>query len=163
IYHWRRGQQGFSREVQVAFAKYQETLEEDRQLLLSHYQLRDIAIKVVGVGSVGTWCGIALLLASGRDPLFLQVKEARASVLEAYAGRSIFPNHGQRVVNGYRLMQSASDLFLGWTVGPLGRQFYVCQLKDMKIKLLVELFSPSVMKQYAELCGWTLAMAHARS
>ena len=163
IYHWRKGQQEFSSEVQVAFAKYQETLEEDRQLLLSHYQLRDIAIKVVGVGSVGTWCGIALLLASGRDPLFLQVKEARASVLEAYAGKSIFPNHGQRVVNGYRLMQSASDLFLGWTVGPLGRQFYVRQLKDMKIKLLVELFSPSVMMQYAELCGWALAMAHARS
>ena len=79
---------------------------------------RDIAIKVVGVGSVGTWCGIVLLLASEKDPLFLQVKEARPSVLEAYAGKSVYPNHGQRVVNGCRLMQSASDLFLGWTVGP---------------------------------------------
>jgi hypothetical protein len=102
-------------------------------------------------------------LANGRDPLFLQLKEARASVLEAYAGKSVFLNHGERVVNGYRLMQSASDLFLGWTVGPSGRHFYVRQLNDVKIKLLVELFSPSVMMQYAELCGSTLAMAHARS
>ena len=104
-----------------------------------------------------------LLLAGERDPLFLQVKEAGASVLEAYAGKSIYPNHGQRVVNGCRLMQSASDLFLGWTVGPAGRQFYVRQLKDMKITALVELFSRSVMTQYAELCGWTLARAHARA
>ena len=104
-----------------------------------------------------------LLLASERDPLFLQVKEAGASVLEPYAGKSRFPNHGQRVVNGYRLMQSASDLFLGWVVGPSGRHFYVRQLNDMKLKILVELFKPSVMMQYAELCGWTLAMAHARS
>ena len=138
-------------------------MQEDRRLLLDRYELRDIAIKVVGVGSVGTWCGILLLLASEQDPLFLQVKEARASVLEAYAGKSIYRNHGQRVVNGYRLMQSASDLFLGWAVGPAGRQVYVRQLKDMKISMLVEAFSRSVMMQYAELCGWTLARAHARS
>jgi Uncharacterized protein conserved in bacteria (DUF2252) len=98
-----------------------------------------------------------------RDPLFLQIKEARESVLESYAGKSVFPNHGQRVVNGYRLMQSASDLFLGWGVGPAGRHFYVRQLRDMKIKLLVEVFRPATMMQYAELCGWTLAKAHARS
>jgi hypothetical protein len=163
IYHWRKGQEEFSAEVQAAFAEYRETLQEDRQLLLSHYQLRDIAIKVVGVGSVGTWCGIVLLLANAQDPLFLQVKEARASVLEPYAGKSVFPNHGQRVVNGYRVTQSASDLFLGWSVGPARRHFYVRQLKDVKIKVLIESFSPSVMMQYAEQCGWTLAMAHARS
>jgi hypothetical protein len=128
-------------------------MEEDRRLLLDRYQLRDIAIKVVGVGSVGTWCGILLLLASARDPLFLQFKEARASVLEAYAGKTIFSNHGQRIVNGYRLMQSASDVFLGWTVGPSGRHFYIRQLNDVKVKVLVELFNPSVMTQYAELCG----------
>jgi hypothetical protein len=162
IYHWSKGQE-FAAGVHAAFASYRDTLEKDRRLLLDHYQLRDIAIKVVGVGSVGTWCGILLLLASDRDPLFLQFKEARTSVLEAYAGKSVFRNHGQRVVNGYRLMQSASDLFLGWTVGPTGRHFYVRQLNDVKIKVLVELFNPSTMMQYAELCGWTLAMAHARS
>ena len=102
-------------------------------------------------------------MASEKDPLFLQVKEARPSVLEPYAGKSVHPNHGQRVVIGQRLMQSASDLFLGWTEGDLGRHFYVRQLKDMKIKPLVEVFTPSVMLQYAELCGWTLAHAHARS
>jgi len=163
IYHWReRGQKEFFAGVKFAFAKYRATLEDDRRQLLDRYELRDIAIKVVGVGSVGTWCGILLLLAGDRDPLFLQVKQASASVLEAYAGKSLYPNHGQRVVNGCRLMQSASDLFLGWTVGPAGRQFYVRQLKDMKIKMLIDLFTRSVMAQYAEVCGWTLARAHAR-
>ncbi len=163
IYHWReRGQKQFFEGVKVAFAKYRETMQEDRRQLLDHYELRDVAIKVVGVGSVATWCGIFLLMAGKQDPLFLQVKEAGASVPEAYAGKSIYPNHGQRVVNGCRLMQSASDLFLGWSVGPAGRHFYVRQLKDMKIKMLVELFTRSVMTQYAELCGWTLARAHAR-
>ena len=120
---------------------------------------------MVGVGSVGTWCGIVLLLASEQDPLFLQVKEARASVLEAYAGKSIYPNHGQRVVNGCRLMQSASDLFLGWVQGKGAgrRHFYVRQLRDMKLSAIVEVFNRSVMAQYAELCGWALARAHARS
>ena len=120
IYHLARARvtKSFSQAFRTAFASYRETMQEDRRLLLDRYELRDIAIKVVGVGSVGTWCGILLLLASEQDPLFLQVKEARASVLEAYAGKSIYANHGQRVVNGCRLMQSASDLFLGWTVGP---------------------------------------------
>ena len=164
IYHWHEeGHKEFFEGVKMAFVKYRDTMQEDRKQLLDHFELRDIAIKVVGVGSVGTWCGILLLLAGERDPPFLQVKEASASVLEAYAGKSIYPDHGQRVVNGCRLMQSASDLFLGWTVGPAGRQFYVRQLKDMKIKMLVELFTRSVMTQYAEVCGWTLARAHARS
>jgi hypothetical protein len=93
----------------------------------------------------------------------LRGKCPRASVLEAYAGKSVYANHGQRVVNGYRLMQSVSDIFLGWTVGKLGRHFYVRQLKDMKLTPLVELFSPVMMIQYGELCGWALARAHARS
>ena len=167
IYHWReKGHQEFFAGVKAAFASYRETMQEDRRLLLDRYELRDIAIKVVGVGSVGTWCGISWLAtswSSEQDPLFLQVKEARASVLEAYAGKSIYGNHGQRVVNGYRLMQSASDLFLGWAVGPAGRQVYVRQLKDMKIEHARRVFSRSVMMQYAALCGWTLARAHARS
>jgi Uncharacterized protein conserved in bacteria (DUF2252) len=115
------------------------------------------------VGSVDTFCAILLLMANEDDPLFLQIKEANASVLEAYAGRSVYRNHGERVVRGSLLMQSASDLFLGWTEGKLGRQFYVRQLKDMKIKIMVELFGLTDMLQYGELCGFTLARAHARS
>jgi uncharacterized protein (DUF2252 family) len=164
IYHWReQGQAEFTTNVQQAFARYRETLQEDRRLLLDRFKLLDIAIKVVGVGSVGTWCAVALMMASEDDPLFLQIKEARSSVLEDYAGKSIHANHGQRVVAGCRLMQSASDLFLGWTESELGRHFYVRQLKDMKIKMLVEVYPPSVMRQYAEACAWTLARAHARS
>jgi uncharacterized protein (DUF2252 family) len=147
----------------AAFAGYRESLQEDRRVLIDRYEIKDVAIKVVGVGSVGTHCSIVLLMASAQDPLFLQVKEARASVLEAYAGKSIYPNHGQRVVNGYRLMQSASDIFLGWTEGSFGRHVYVRQLKDMKIGADTELFTPGFMLQYAEICGWALARAHARS
>jgi uncharacterized protein (DUF2252 family) len=164
IFHMR--EQGHEEQmalVQKAFAEYRDTLPEHRRLLLDRFKLMDIAIKVVGVGSVGTFCGILLLMAREEDPLFLQVKQARASVLEAYAGASEYANHGQRVVIGCQLMQSASDLFLGWTEGREGRHFYVRQLRDTKIKMLVEVFSPSVMIQYAELCGWTLARAHARS
>jgi uncharacterized protein (DUF2252 family) len=164
IYHWReQGHAEFAANVQQAFARYRETLAEDRRLLLDRFQLLDIALKVVGVGSVGTWCAVALLMAGEDDPLFLQIKEARSSVLEDYAGKSAHANHGQRVVAGCRLMQSASDLFLGWTESQLGRHLYVRQLKDMKIKMPVEVFTPSVMRQYAEACGWTLARAHARS
>jgi uncharacterized protein (DUF2252 family) len=164
IYHWReQGHAEFMANVRQAFARYRETLQEDRRLLLDRFEVHDIAIKVVGVGSVGTWCAIALMMASDNDPLFLQIKEARSSVLEDYAGQSAHANHGQRVVAGCRLMQSASDLFLGWTESQLGRHFYVRQLRDMKIKMLVEVYPPSVMRQYAEACGWTLARAHARS
>ena len=123
----------------------------------------DIAVKVVGVGSVGTYCGVLLLMASDKDPLFLQVKQARPSVLEAYAGKSSHSNNGQRIVVGCQLMQSASDLFLGWTEGQQGRQFYVRQLKDMKIKPLVEIFTRSIMMDYAEICGWTVARATLQS
>jgi uncharacterized protein (DUF2252 family) len=164
IYHHReQGHEKWTANVRKAFARYRETLPEHRRLLLDRFKVADIAIKVVGIGSVGTMCSVVLLLASEQDPLFLQIKEARPSVLEAYAGKSTHPNHGQRVVIGCHLMQSASDLFLGWTEGELGRQFYIRQLRDVKIKVLVEVFTPSVMCQYAEFCGWTLARAHARS
>ena len=102
-------------------------------------------------------------MASAEDPLFLQVKEARTSVLEPYAGASTHANRGQRVVNGIRLMQSASDIFLGWSTGRAGRHFYVRQLRDLKMSAQVELFTPGVMTQYAEVCAWSLARAHARS
>ena len=149
--------------IRQGLARYRESLPEERRVLLDRFEIKDVAIKVVGVGSVGTLCGVVLLMAAEDDPLFLQIKEANASVLEPYAGRSIYPNHGERVVRGCRLMQSASDIFLGWAEGKQGRQIYVRQLRDMKIKILVELFGLSDMLQYAELCGFTLARAHARS
>lgn len=164
IYHQReRGHEEQVELVKRAFAQYRESLPEDRRLLLDRFQLVDVARKVVGVGSVGTFCGVLLLMASDHDPLFLQFKEARPSVLEPYAGKSRHANNGERIVHGCRMMQSASDLFLGWTEGQQGRQFYVRQLKDMKIKPLVEVFTPKVMRQFAEICGWTLAHSHARS
>jgi uncharacterized protein (DUF2252 family) len=164
IFHPREvGYEEHLASFRVAFEAYKGTLQEDRRILLNRFQSKDFAIKVVGVGSVGTVCGVILLMAGEFDPLFLQVKQARPSVLEPYAGKSLHANHGERIVHGYRMMQSASDLFLGWTEGRLGRHFYIRQLKDMKIKPLVELFTPSVMQQYAELCGWAIAHAHARS
>ncbi len=149
--------------VREAFEGYRATLAEDRRLLLDRYDLKDMAMKVVGIGSVGTRCAIMLLMGGADDPLFLQVKQANASVLEPYAGRSIYPNHGQRVAMGQRLMQSASDIFLGWAETNQGNHFYIRQMRDMKIKPLVELMGPDVMNQYAGYCGWALARAHARS
>jgi len=164
IYHLKgKGWKDLYTRARAAFAGYRESLPDDRRVLFDRYEFKDFAIKVVGVGSVGTHCFVVLLMAGEQDPLFLQVKEARHSVLEAYAGKSIYPNHGQRVVNGYRLMQSASDIFLGWTKGALGMHVYVRQLRDMKLGPQVELFSPGWMVEYAEFCGWALARAHARS
>jgi uncharacterized protein (DUF2252 family) len=164
IYHvheFRKRQ--YEANVRQGFSQYRNSLPEERRVLLDRFEIKDMAIKVVGVGSVGTFCAIVLLMAAEDDPLFLQIKEANASVLEPYAGKSIYPNNGERVVRGCLLMQAASDLFLGWTEGKLGRQFYVRQLKDMKIKPLVELFGAGDMMQYAGICGFTLARAHARS
>lgn len=164
IFHPRfQGFEEHMENVRKTFARYRETLPEHRRLLLDRYKFMDMAIKVVGVGSVGTFCSVLLMMASDNDPLFLQVKQANPSVLEAYAGKSAHPNHGQRVVIGCQLMQSASDLFLGWTQGEYGRHFYLRQLRDMKIKMLVEAYTQSVMLHYSELCGWCLARAHARS
>ncbi|MDM0071197.1 DUF2252 domain-containing protein [Variovorax sp. J31P207] len=127
IYHLHgKGREELGERVKEAFVGYRESLQEDRRSLLDRYEPKDIAVKVVGVGSVGTYCAVLLLMAGERDPLFLQVKEARASVLEPYAGKSRHANHGQRVVNGYRMIQSASDIFLGWTLGRGGRHFSIC-------------------------------------
>jgi uncharacterized protein (DUF2252 family) len=146
------------------FAAYQATLPDSYQSLLDRYALKDAAMKVVGIGSVGTFCAVLLLMAGEGDPLFLQVKEARASVLEAYTGASKFANHGRRVVNGYRLMQTASDMFLGWTQGGRdGRHFFIRQLRDIKISIRVETFGTMEMDLYATWCGRALALSHARS
>jgi uncharacterized protein (DUF2252 family) len=149
--------------VHRSIAAYRATLPSSYQSLLDRYELRDAAAKVVGVGSVGTACMVLLFTAGDGDPLFLQVKEARASVLEPYAGASRFPNHGQRIVDGYRLMQPASDVFLGWSQGVRGRHFFVRQLRDMKISMMVETFGRAEMTIYAEWCGKALALSHARS
>jgi uncharacterized protein (DUF2252 family) len=148
---------------------YRQSLDHDRRVLLEQFRLSDFARKVVGVGSVGTRAWIGLLFGrDGSDPLFLQMKEAEASVLEEYAGRSQFKNHGQRVVNGQRLMQATSDIFLGWVhvksgVDGVARDFYGRQLKDWKGSAEVEQMVPEGMAAYGKLCGWTLARAHARS
>ncbi len=150
--------------VMEALSGYRNTLSPSHQSLLDRYELRDAAIKVVGIGSVGTLCWVLLFMAGEGDPLFLQVKEARASVLEQYAGPTVFPNHGQRVVHGYRLMQPASDMFLGWTMGALEkRHFFVRQLRDIKISIRVETFGAAEMSLYATWCGRALALSHARS
>jgi len=148
---------------------YRATLEHDRRVLLEEFRLVDFARKVVGVGSVGTRAWIGLLLGrDGKDPLFLQMKEAEASVLEGFLGPSEFANHGERVVTGQRLMQASSDIFLGWLhveEGTDGRErdFYGRQLKDWKGSAEVDQMVASGLSAYGELCGWTLARAHARS
>jgi uncharacterized protein (DUF2252 family) len=164
IYHVEgHGTEEFDAVVREAFARYRSTLSDDRRVLLDRYEFKDMTIKVVGVGSVGTYCAIILLMGGERDPLFLQVKQASESVLERFAGKSVYPNHGQRVVQGHRLMQSSSDMFLGWTEGRAGRHFYIRQLRDVKIKAAIEAFGSAEMFQFAKWCGWTLARAHARS
>jgi uncharacterized protein (DUF2252 family) len=151
--------------VEEQFRVYKATLSNDRRQLLDRFTIVDVARKVVGVGSVGTRAWIVLL--QGRepaDPLFLQVKEATASVLEDHLPKSRYNTPGQRVVEGQRLMQAASDIFLGWTRGvQANRYYYWRQLRDMKASALVELMSPLAMGFYAKMFGWTLARAHARS
>jgi hypothetical protein len=147
------------------FRAYRATLPDDRRKLLERFQIVDAARKVVGVGSVGTRAFIILLEGrDAQDPLFLQIKEATASVLEASLPRSRYRQHGERVVQGQRMMQAASDIFLGWTKGlDTSRHFYWRQLRDMKGSALVELMAPVTLTYYAQMCGWTLARAHARS
>jgi len=151
--------------VEDQFRAYQTSLSADRRLLLERFRIVDVARKVVGVGSVGTRAFMVLL--EGRDtgdPLFLQVKEATRSVLEAHLPNSRFRTPGQRVVEGQRLMQSASDIFLGWTKGAQDDRFYYWrQLRDMKASAVVETMTPIALTMYARMCGWTLAHAHARS
>lgn len=151
------------RRMQQPLAGYRETLAEDRRTLFDRYELVDVAIKVVGIGSVGTTCLVGLFMSMAGKPLFLQIKEANASVLEPYAGSSRFAHHGERVVQGQRMVQPATDIFLGWTTGETGRHFYIRQLRDVKLRPLIETFDVEVLRIYAELCGWALARAHAKS
>jgi len=146
-----------------AFASYAKTLQEDRRILLERYRLRDVAFKVVGVGSVGTFCAIGLFVSDDGAPLLLQIKQAQQSVLAPFAGPSDYRNHGQRVVVGQRILQAATDVFLGWTEEPLdGRCFYVRRLKDHRLAELGSRLA-AALPFYAGLCGRTLARAHARA
>ncbi len=151
--------------IREQFAAYRASLQPDMRHLLGHFEVVDFAHKVVGVGSVGTRCFIVLL--QGRDasdPLFLQVKEATTSVLEEHLPRSRYRQHGQRVVQGQRLMQATSDIYLGWAHGvDVTRHFYWRQLRDMKGSVAIEEMTPLGLELYARICGWTLARAHARS
>jgi uncharacterized protein (DUF2252 family) len=146
-----------------AVESYRASLSHDRKVLLDRYQLKDIVVKVVGIGSVGTRCFVALFMTPDGDPLLLQIKEARNSVLEPYAGKSEYHQHGERVVVGQRLTQSSSDVFLGWMRGPKGKDFYVRQLRDMKVSFSVQDITPTRLKRYAVYCGQALARSHAKS
>ncbi|TML54370.1 MAG: DUF2252 domain-containing protein [Actinobacteria bacterium] len=155
--------------IHELFREYRETLQSDRRHLLEEFRMVDLARKVVGVGSVGTRCWIVLLLGrDGDDPLFLQIKEAQASVLEPYLGKSEYENHGERVVAGQQLMQATSDIFLGWlhskeTLDGAERDFFVRQLWDWKTSVDLDTILPTGLELYGEVCGFLLARAHARS
>jgi uncharacterized protein (DUF2252 family) len=153
----------FEERVREALVDYRRSLSDERRVLLDRYHMEDFALKVVGIGSVGTRCFIGLFFDDEDHPLILQFKEERRSVLERYAGRSRYDHQGQRVVMGQRLMQSSSDIFLGWARGRSGYDYCVRQLRDMKISVPVERVTTAQIKRYAGICGWTLARAHAKS
>ena len=149
--------------LQDALLQYRLSLPDSRRVLLDRYHLEDFAFKVVGIGSVGTRCAIALLMSDDEQQLILQFKEAGRSAIEPYTERSRYENQGQRVVVGQRLMQSSSDIFLGWARGTRGNDFYVRQLRDMKMSVPLVNLNATQLGSYARLCGWTLARAHAKT
>ncbi|MEE3635595.1 DUF2252 domain-containing protein [Pseudomonas sp. AL 58] len=153
----------FEQNVKIALDDYRISLPHERRVLFDRYRMEDIAVKAVGIGSVGTYCFVGLFFSAENHPLLLQFKEASPSVLEPYAGKSTYANNGQRVVTGQRLMQSSSDIFLGWTQGKNGRHFFVRQLRDMKMSAPIERATAAQLKMYAEMCGMTLARSHAKS
>jgi len=148
--------------IRQGLAEYRDTLSEDRRFVFDRYRLEDFARRVVGVGSVGTRCYVALLVCDDQNPLQLQIKEARLSVLEPFAENCPYETQGQRVVTGQRMMQAASDIFLGWLRGGDGHDYYVRQLRDMKFSIPVEEVHSDSLERYAKVCGWTLARAHAK-
>ena len=163
LFHYQQNVKDFEKSNRDNIARYRKSLQADRVALFDRYTFQDSAIKVVGVGSVGTRCYVLLFLDYGDAPLFLQVKEARRSVLESPRGKSRYANQGFRVVTGQRLMQAASDIFLGWLRTANGHDYYVRQFRDMKVSAEVETFRPSTLVGYATMCGWALARAHAKA
>lgn len=164
IYHFQQTQhRDWDKQILEFVRLYRASLPPDRHVLFDRYHPQDTVVKVVGVGSVGTRCFATLYLADDDDPLFLQTKEARRSVLEQPKGKSRYSHQGERVVTGQRLMQAASDIFLGWLRVPGGREYYVRQLRDMKVAAEIETFRPQTLAAYATMCGWALARAHAKA
>ncbi len=163
ITHEYQQRLGWEERAATVIDRYKASATAELRQLLNRYDFEDAALKVVGVGSVGTHCYIALFLANGEEPLFLQMKEARRSVLEPAGPKSRFAHEGERVVYGQRLMQAAGDIFLGWTELPGERDFYVRQLRDMKISADLEKLDPRLLINYATMCGWALARAHAKA
>ena len=149
--------------IRLTLESYHASLPDERRVLFERYRVQDAAFKVVGIGSVGTHCFVGLFTTADEQPLLLQFKEANASVLEPYAGKSVYKNHGQRVVVGQRLMQASSDIFLGWALGKGGFHFFGRQLRDMKMSIDPEGATTGQFTLYADLCGRTLARAHAKS
>jgi Uncharacterized protein conserved in bacteria (DUF2252) len=163
VYHFHEHVADWDGLIGKFLAEYRKSLTADRRLLFDRYRFEDLAIKVVGIGSVGTRCTIALFIADETDVLFLQAKEARRSVLEAPDTKSPFADEGERVVYGQRLMQAASDIFLGWAVFPSSQHnYYVRQLRDMKVSVDIEKFRPRTLVDYGAICGWVLARGHAK-
>jgi uncharacterized protein (DUF2252 family) len=163
IYHFKQNVSEFEKLRDKFIKHYANTLQSDRRLLYDNFIPEDIVVKVVGIGSVGTRCIVELLMAGEDDPLFLQVKEARRSVLEPPGIKSLYKNQGQRVVEGQRLLQATSDIFLGWSKVPNGHDYYVRQLRDMKVSAEPETFRPETLRDYSTMCGWALARAHAKA
>jgi uncharacterized protein (DUF2252 family) len=149
--------------VRSAFDHYRRSLSTDHRVLVERFSFVDAAYKVVGVGSVGTRCSVALFLAGSKDPLFLQLKEARSSVYQQFVPACAFADHAERVVAGQRLMQAATDVFLGWSRAEDGRTFYVRQLRDMKTGADIDRMTGAELRRYAVICGWALARAHAKA
>lgn len=163
IYHDKSSDAALSRkDIDQAFKKYRQSLPAKYRIVLDRFKEADLAVKVVGVGSVGTYCGIMLMVSGAGDPLFLQFKEAQSSVIEPFIGASTYRHHGHRVVAGQWIMQSASDIFLGWMSGER-RDYYVRQLRDAKISPEIGIMKPLNLRNYGRLCGHALARAHARS
>jgi len=156
-------EENWDERVREGIEDYRESLPDDRRQLFDRYRLEDLALKIVGIGSVGTRCYVGLFSSEEGSPLLLQFKEARRSVLEPYTAKSLYENQGERIVVGQRLMQSASDIFLGWSRGRHGYNFFGRQLRDMKFSFPVEGCSALQLERYAEVCGWSLARAHAQS
>jgi hypothetical protein len=164
LYHPPAGElPTFLSDVQKMLSQYRESLIPERRVLLGRFRFADAAYKVVGVGSVGTLCGVALMISGNGERLRLQFKEAAASALEAFGRRSPYTNHGERVVRGQRLLQAAPDFLLGFGVGPRGKDCYVRQLRNAKIKPVLDNLSADSFRRYARTCGEVLARAHARS
>jgi len=163
LFHFRQNVQNWEKAHRYHIAQYRKSLQADHLELFDRHTFQDNAVKVVGVGSVGTRCYIALYLDDGDNSLFLQVKEARRSVLESPRGKSRYANQGFRVVAGQRLMQAASDIFLGWFRSRNGHDYYLRQFRDMKISAEIETFAPGTLVGYATMCSWALARAHAKA